>query len=230
MEALGLGDVKNKIINAKNNASAAVDKVAGRAQAAWNTSPLGTALHGGPTTYDNRGANLQVSAPKPKAPTGSPAKPTMPNYHKGTDYVPETGPAVLKKGEAVLDTKEAAKHRAAKGKNMTKVNAMSGPMSGAADALGGKAETPKKEVKEIRTRKGKTGGYIHEHHHTAPEHHPMEEHTSADQDGMMAHMMEHMGTPNPGEADADAGQSGVPAAPAPAPAAGAPAAAAGPQM
>ena len=148
------------------------------------------------------------STPAPKA---TPAKPTgpMPKYHKGTDYVPKTGPAVLKKGEAVLNPKEAAEHRANKGTDMKHMDSV-------ASELGGKSDKPKKEIKEVRTRKGKSGGYIHEHHHTAPEHHPMEEHTSSDQDGMMAHMMEHMGTPNPGEAEADAGQGGAPAAGAPA--------------
>ena len=75
--------------------------------------------------------------------------------------------------------------------------------------LAGHAEVPKKEIHHISTRKaGK--GYIHEHHHTHPEHHKMEEHTSADQDGMVDHMMQNMGQPNPGEAEADAGQSGIP--------------------
>ncbi len=221
MEALkapfqNLGD---KITNAKTDASSAMDKIAGRAQAAWNTSPLHKVLAGGDTTYDNRDSNLKSESSKP-APKGTPAKPKMPKYHKGTDYVPKTGPAVLKKGEAVLDTKEAAKHRAAKGKTMTKVNAM----SGAQDALGGKSDKPKKEIKHIKTEKAKSGGYIHTHVHTHPEHHPDEQHVTPDQDGMVAHMMEHMGTPNPGEADADAGQSGVAAgaaggAPSPAPAA-----------
>jgi hypothetical protein len=74
--------------------------------------------------------------------------------------------------------------------------------------LAGHAEVPKKEIHHISTRKaGK--GYIHEHHHTHPEHHPMTEHTSADQDGMVEHMMQNMGQANPGEAEADAGQSGI---------------------
>lgn len=85
--------------------------------------------------------------------------------------------------------------------------------SASSHSLGGKdkaEKVPAKEVKEIRTRKGKTGGYIHEHHHTSPEHHPMEEHTSPNQDAMVAHMMQNMGSQNPGEAEADAGQSGIP--------------------
>lgn len=218
MEALGLTDLKNKITNAKTDASAAFDKATGRAQAAWNTSPLHKVLSGGGTVYDNRGSNLNPSSGSSPAPKAAPAKPVgkMPSYKEGTDRVPKTGPAMLHKDEAVLDTKEAAKHRKEK---MTKVNAMSGPMAGAADALSGKVDKPKKEIKHIKTEKAKNGGYIHTHTHTHPEAHPDEQHISADQDGMAAHMMEHMGTPNPGEADADAGQGGVPAGAPPAPAA-----------
>jgi hypothetical protein len=173
-----------------------------------------TALSGTPkapdtTWHDQKVKEANASfTPKPTAPKAAPVKagPKIPKYHTGTDYVPKTGPAILKKGEAVLDTHEAAEHRATKGKNMKH------GMENVAAELGGKSEKPKKEIKEIRTRKGKSGGYIHEHHHTAPEHHPMEEHTSPDQDAMVSHLMEHMGQPNPGEAEADAGQGGVPAA------------------
>jgi len=211
MESLGLGDIKNKITNAVNNTQAAIDTGTRRVKETWNTSPLGKTLSGGDTVIDNRGSKLH--GPQQTAPKGSPAKPPskMPKYHKGTDFVPKTGPAILKKGEAVLNNKDAAEHRA-----------MKHGMEGAASELGGHEAKPKKEIKHIVTKKAKSGGYIHEHHHTHPEHHPMEEHVSKDQDGMMAHMMEHMGEANPGEAEADAGQSGVPAAGA-APAAGAPA-------
>ena len=129
---------------------------------------------------------------------------TPPKYHKGTDYVPKTGPAILKKGEAVLNTKDAAKHREAK--NMKSTYDVS-------DELGGKKEEkPKKEIAHIKTEKGKSGGYIHTHTHTHPEAHPEEKHVSPDQDQMVQHMMQNMGTPNPGETEADAGQSGVPGA------------------
>ena len=145
---------------------------------------------------------------------GSPSLPTssgpgfgMATYHKGTDYVPKTGPAVLKKGEAVLNPKDADDYRKAKGKGMAKKDVYEAASKG----LGGKSSSkaPKKEVKEIRTRKGASGGFIHEHHHANPEH-SMEEHTTPNQDAMVAHMLQHMGTPNPGEAEADAGQGGVP--------------------
>lgn len=91
-------------------------------------------------------------------------------------------------------------------------------MDTASHALGADHDKPKKEVREIRTRKAANGGHIHEHHHVHPEHHPMEEHTTSGDDAMAEHMMENMGSQNPGEADADAGT----ADPGAAPAAGAP--------
>jgi hypothetical protein len=119
----------------------------------------------------------------------------LPSYKHGTDYVPKTGPAILHKGEKVVPKEQ----------NLKDI------ISAAHDHIGGGEpdKKPKKELHEIRTRKAKSGGYIHEHHHTHPEHYKMEEHTSPDQDSMAAHMMEHMGQPNPGEAEADAGQSGI---------------------
>lgn len=98
--------------------------------------------------------------------------------------------------------------------------------------LKGKSKAPKKEVHEIRTRKGKSGGFLHEHHHTDPAKHPMEEHVSPDQDAMVQHMMQNMGTPNPGEdpnaaaappdPNAAAAPTGPPMAPAGPPSAAAP--------
>lgn len=84
-------------------------------------------------------------------------------------------------------------------------------MSGAMDALGGKEKAPKKEIDHIVTRKAHSGGYVHEHHHKSPMHHPMETHVTPNQDAMAEHMMQSLGTPNPGEPEADAGQ-GAPAA------------------
>jgi hypothetical protein len=105
-------------------------------------------------------------------------------YKKGTSYVPKTGKAILHEGEAVIP----------KEKN--------NPMGLAEAALAHPdRETPKKpakRIKEIRTRKAKSGGYIHEHHHTSPEH-PMEEHTSADDAGMLSHM--EANAPEMGEAE-----------------------------
>lgn len=123
----------------------------------------------------------------------------MPMFKHGTDRVKKTGPAIIHKDEAVLRKSDADKYRAAKS-----------VYGGLSEILGGDKESkPDKEIKEIRTRKAKSGGYIHEHHHTHPEHHPMEEHTSENQDAMVSHMMEHLGTPNPGEQEADEGQNGI---------------------
>lgn len=43
-----------------------------------------------------------------------PATKSLPKYKDGTDYVPKTGPAILHKGEAVLDKDDADEHRARK--------------------------------------------------------------------------------------------------------------------
>lgn len=137
---------------------------------------------------------------------GAPMRPGgMPVFHKGTEYVPHTGPAMLEKGEKVIPKEQ----------NMS-------AFDGASDVLGGTEKSkPKKVLKAIHTRKvhGKGGksSYIHEHHFTHPEHHKMEEHASANQDEMVSHMMDHMGEQNPGEQEADAGQ-GAPQMPPSAPA------------
>lgn len=98
--------------------------------------------------------------------------------------------------------------------------------------LGGKSsKAPKKEVHEIRTRKGKSGGYIHEHHHTDPDANPMEEHTSPDQAGMLQHMMTNMGDGGGDPNAAAAGPAGPTAGPTAPPQAGPPGPAApGPQV
>lgn len=94
------------------------------------------------------------------------------SFKKGTDYVPKTGVYKLHEGEKVTPAED---------------NPMN-PYSKVTEGM----EKPKKVLKEVRTRKAKSGGYIHEHHHTEPMHHPMEEHTTSDMKGMLAHMKEHM--------------------------------------
>lgn len=88
--------------------------------------------------------------------------------------------------------------------------------SSATEALAGKKK-PAKKLKEIRTRKGKSGGFIHEHHFSGGEHEP-EEHVSPDAQAMLQHMMANMGggasaAPAPA-ADPDAGQAAPATAPA----------------
>lgn len=127
---------------------------------------------------------------------GTEERGAMSAYKHGTSYVPKTGPAVLHKGEAVLPKESADKIR-----------------SVLAQSLGGH-DSPAKEIDHIRTRKikdtksGKTMWH-HEHHHTRPDVHPVEHAFSQDQDEMVGHMLDHVGEQNPGEAEADAGQSGI---------------------
>ncbi len=93
--------------------------------------------------------------------------------HSGTDYVPKTGDYTLEKGEAVVP----------KEKNMDAMALVPGRSE----------DKPKKEIHEIRSRKAKSGGIIHEHHHTHPAHHKMEEHTSPDAAAAGAHVASMLG-------------------------------------
>ena len=94
----------------------------------------------------------------------------------------------------------------------------------ASQSMGGKEDKPKKELSHIETKKAKNGGYIHTHHHTRPDHHPAEEHISADDAAMQAHMMASMGDGAPPSGDpTDGASAGAPDPAAPA-AAAAPAA------
>jgi hypothetical protein len=193
-------DIKNSLTlkDARDAVSNAVDKAKG----ALGFAPDKPAPAPKPNTawHDDmvRKANDSFKPqPQPSKPAPQPSKP-LPKYKNGTDYVPATGPAILHEGEAVLNKRDADKHRAEK---------WSGSVKG---ELGGEdTKPPKKKIREIRTRKGKNGGYIHEHHHEHPEHHPMEEHISADQLGMMQHLMQHMGSGDPGSEDASADQAGA---------------------
>lgn len=145
--------------------------------------------------YGSRAGEQRIDVSNMVKPLGS--------FKHGTNYVPKTGPYILHEGEKVTS----------KEKNMASKDVY----QGAAESLGGHepAKKPKKEIKHINVRKGHGGkGYIAEHHHTHPEHHPMEEHVLPNQDAMMDHMMQNMGQPNPGEAEADAGQGGVEPQPA----------------
>lgn len=200
--------ITNDNVEATDRAAKDVVKV-GRAVATGFSDAGKNVLH----QYDSnvRAENADIEKPKPvgtdlsqrvirKAEDTAAAKKdgTLGSYKHGTPHVPKTGAYILHEGERVIP----------KDKNMA---GMKDIMAAAADHMGGEPqEKPKKEIDHVRTRKGKSGGYIHEHHHTHPEHHPMEQHVSADQDAMVGHMIANMGQPNPGEAQADAGQSGVP--------------------
>ena len=147
------------------------------------------------------------------------ARSPVPSYKDGIDKVPKTGPAILHKGERVLNKEDAAVSRGEKGNKMHESMAM---VKGALGGHEAKSEPKsKKELKEIRVRKAKNHGHIIEHHHTNPVDHPLEEHTTNSDDELANHMMQHMGTPNPGEGQDENAATAAPMAGAGAPAAGA---------
>jgi hypothetical protein len=101
---------------------------------------------------------------------------------------------------------------------------MSDVMNELKHSLSGEHEKPKKVVHKMHIEKAKSGGHIITHEHTHPAHHPDEKHVTKGDDELASHVLQNMGTPNPGEAEADAGQSGIPAggaAPTPGASAGA---------
>lgn len=63
----------------------------------------------------------------------------------------------------------------------------------ASRSMGGDSK-PAKVLSHVSTEKTKSGSYIHTHHHTHPEHHPAEKHTSPDDKAMLQHMMASMGS------------------------------------
>jgi hypothetical protein len=113
------------------------------------------------------------------------------SYKDGTNYVPKTGHYKLHEGEAVVPKKD---------------NPMKKDMYGMVTG----DDKPPKKIKHIVTRKTHSGSYIHEHHHHAPEHHPMEEHTSADAKAMAAHMSENAGGDSMTPTPPPAGPAGMP--------------------
>ncbi len=129
----------------------------------------------------------------------------MPSYKHGTDFVPETGPAMLHKGEKVTPAKENMKN-----------NMYSKITEGDAK--------PKKEIKEMRVKKTHDGKHVVTHVH----HHPMHEdetHVADTAKDLAAHMAAHAGGAGSDGAPAGGGddqmaQLTASPSPAPAPAAG----------
>lgn len=72
----------------------------------------------------------------------------------------------------------------------------------AADKMAGHEKSHRK-LTGIHTKKAH-GGHIHTHHFDDGSE---ENHVTQGTDGMVDHMLQHMSEPNPGEAEADAGQS-----------------------
>ena len=192
-------DLKNTFSKVIESPLRAVSNAYDTVKSGLGLSPkTDTSWHDDMVKNANQSFKAKSASDAQKAPKTAP----MPSHKDGTDFVPHTGPALLHKGEAVLKKEDADKYREAK---------MHGAYEGAAEELGG-TQKPKKEIDHIKIRKSKTAGrHIIEHHHTHPAHHPMEEHTTAGDDELANHVLQNMGTPNPGEEEADAGQSGIPA-------------------
>lgn len=121
------------------------------------------------------------------------SKSKTPKYHKGKDYVPKTGPAILKKGEAVLNEKDAEKYRATKGKDMAE-KTHSGS-SRASHVLGGKGKSKSKSSGKhphrLTISHGKSGGHKVVHSFLPDESgvaQPDEEHILPDKASLMQHI------------------------------------------
>lgn len=109
----------------------------------------------------------------------------MPVYHKGTTSVAKTGPAIVKKGEAIIP----AEHNPMNPENMfDKVAGMP-------------AKKPAKVIDHLKVRKAASGGHIIEHHHTEPGAHKMEEHLAPTMKALHDHIDSHYGSPTVGMND-----------------------------
>ncbi len=95
----------------------------------------------------------------------------VPKYHKGIASVPKTGPAILKKGEAVIP---------AESNPMNAAKAMEG--------ITGKKAKPEKKIKSITHTVTDDGKIVHTHRHHHPEHHPDETHVSNNMKEAQDHM------------------------------------------
>jgi hypothetical protein len=121
-------------------------------------------------------------------------EPHIRSFKTGTDYVPETGLALVHKGEKIIPAKD-------------------NPMSfSPADAMARIApKKPKKEIKEMVHTKSHNGKHIVTHRHHHPEHHPDETHVMNNMSDVASHMEAHAGTPNEGEQAPAPDAAGAPA-------------------
>jgi hypothetical protein len=184
--------VKAKAANVKEY----MDAVSGTTAAESAPSPNVTA----PMDKINKGSAAKFgSRPGEKRLDVSEMTKPLIKYHTGTPYVPKTGPAILKKGEAVI----AAEHNPMNPENLY-------------DKVPGMMPKPKKEMSHMMIRKAK-GGHVVEHHFTHPADHKMEEHVMTNMAALHNHLEKHMGTPNQGEESVAAGAPGAASADAPTP-------------
>ena len=178
------------------------NQTARKTAAAWN------APGGGYDSFKKMDPQREKDLPPGgKLPAGStpgnypgPMKPLSGVMHEG-GVVPKTGAYLMKKGEHVLTPE--------------KKNMMHHAMSLASTALSHpdmdekEPPMPKKTIKEMRIRKGASGGHVITHVHEMPGMHPDEEHVSPDTDHLVGHVLQHMTEPNEGEMEAENGESGM---------------------
>jgi hypothetical protein len=141
-----------------------------------------------------------------------------PAYHKGGK--------IKKDGEQVIDAQKGETVLPNKGKKRATELAMK-HLDGMKDGM---EKAAKKHVKPMKSahKHGKvkkmhvhvnddnTFGMTHEHHPNEDgSQNPDTTHSAQDMDQLMDHMQDHLGTPNPGEAEANAGPQAAPAAGAP---------------
>lgn len=185
------------IAEKKANVKQYMDAVSGTTAATSAPTPNVNA----PVDKMNKGSATKFGArPGEKRLDVSEMTKPLTQYHKGTAYVPKTGPAILKKGEAVI----AAEHNPMNPENLY-------------DKVPGMAPKPKKELSHMNIRKAK-GGHVVEHHFTHPADHKMQEHVMTNMADLHNHLEQHMGTPNQGEESVAAGAPGAASADAPTPA------------
>ena len=150
-----------------------------------------------PSDLVNPKAKYGDKSPEQRIDVSDWAKP-LGKMHQGGE-VPKSGTYLMQKGEHVLTPEK--KHM------------MHHALSLAETALGHsedkEPEMPKKEIKEMRIRRGASGGHVVIHVNNAPHLHPDEEHVTGSTDGLVDHVMEHMTDPDEGEEEAEMGQHGM---------------------
>jgi hypothetical protein len=144
----------------------------------------------GSSPYGSRPGEKRIDISK--LPDGTPA----PKYHKGVAVVPKTGPAILKKGEAVIPAEK-------------------NPMNPFAKITDGDKK-PRKALKSMHVTATDNKKHIvtHKHHH--PEHHPDTTHAMDTPDEVGQHVAQNAPNIEPQAPSMDdAGAPGAQAAPTP---------------
>jgi hypothetical protein len=206
--------------------AAAIAKAAGKLQDAKNFTKSVNKQAGVPDKSD---------APKASPAAASPAKPAVKepsigdeldakakNVKEYTDANPPAyhkGGKIKKDGEQVVNAEKGETVLPNKGKKRATELAMK-HLDGMKDGM---EKAAKKHVKPMKKKHGKVKK-IHVHVNDddtfsmTHEHHPNEDgsqnpdttHSAQDMDQLMDHMQDHLGTPNPGEAEANAGPAATP--------------------